>query len=107
MLAHKEAMRLEGIKEAESEAMLLAIQDMETEKQWNKRYTAWGKEAMQRRLLMEEVYADRAQQIADKTAMIEKNKAARMADADNMILEAERQATIEREKQELQVHFHS
>ena len=55
MLAHKEAMRLEGIKEAESEAMLLAIQDMETEKQWNKRYTAWGKEAMQRRLLMEEV----------------------------------------------------
>ena len=42
MLAHKEAMRLEGIKEAESEAMLLAIQDMESEKQWNKRYTAWG-----------------------------------------------------------------
>ena len=39
--------------------------------------------------------------------MIEKNKAARMADADNMILEAERQATIEREKQELQVRFHS
>ena len=44
-----------GIKEKQSEAMLLAIQDAETEKQWRKRYAAWGKEAMQRRLLMEEV----------------------------------------------------
>jgi len=103
MLAHKEQMRLEGIKEKESEEMLLSIQHAESEKQWRKRYASWGKEAMQRRLLMEECYLDRAQQIEDKKELIQKNKHLRMADRDNMLLEQDRQETMELEKEELQL----
>merc|ERR1719359_900313 len=61
-----EALKLEMARKAESEEELVRMQFEEQEKQWQKRYAQWEIEEMARRNLLEEVYSDRARQVAIK-----------------------------------------
>merc|ERR1719160_823808 len=61
-----EALKLEMARKAESEEELVRMQFEEQEKQWQKRYAQWELEEMARRNLLEEVYEDRARQVAIK-----------------------------------------
>merc|ERR1719247_3424256 len=58
-----EALKLEMARKAESEEQLIQMQHEEQERQWKKRYATWEKEELARRRLLEEVYADRAEQV--------------------------------------------
>merc|ERR1719213_1251101 len=70
-IEYTEALKKEMARKAESEADLIRMQDEETERQWQKRYVQWEKEELARRALMEEVYADRAEQVRLKQDMRE------------------------------------
>merc|ERR1719482_2265717 len=62
-----EALKLEMARKAESEELLIQMQHEEQERQWKKRYATWEKEELARRKLLEEVYADRNEQVKLKS----------------------------------------
>merc|ERR1719333_1870446 len=69
---YTEALKQEMQRKAASEENLVRMQAEESERQWQKRYAQWEKEELARRALMEEVYADRAEQVNLKAEMREK-----------------------------------
>lgn len=93
-----EALKLEMARNAESEELLIRMQHEEQERQWKKRYAGWEKEELARRRLLEEVYADRSEQVKLK----EETRAAQKKDIvdDRARIDAEvaRLEAIEKER---------
>merc|ERR1719183_2064525 len=81
-----EALKMEMVKNAESEADLIRLQNEEQERQWQKRYKQWEAEELARRNLMQEVYEDRAKQVE-------------MKDADRIKQDMDRLESLEQEKE--------
>lgn len=99
-LLFNEALKLEMAKKAESEEELIRLQHEEQERQWQKRYDQWEKEELARRSLLEEVYADRAEQVMLKHKQREELKAELMKDRDAGLEEVERLTQMEKAKDE-------
>lgn len=97
-----EALKIEMARKAESEEQLVRLQQEESERQWAKRYARWEKEEVARRQLMEEVYTDRADQVALKKEMRENIMAGVQEDRRRIDAEVHRLDAIneEREKAE-------
>lgn len=99
-LLFNEALKLEMAKKAESEEELIRLQHEEQERQWQKRYDQWEKEELARRSLLEEVYADRADQVMLKQKQREELKAELAKDRDAGLDEVERLTQMEKAKDE-------
>jgi len=95
-----EALKLEMARKAESEEQLIQMQHEEQERQWKKRYATWEKEELARRRLLEEVYADRAEQVALKAETRNAQKADILADRERIDAEVARLETIDAERAE-------
>jgi len=95
---YTEALKIEMAKKAESEEKLIKLQEEEAERQWQKRYAQWEKEELARRALMEEVYHDRAEQVAIKQDMRDHLKNEVMRDRDRIDTEVNRLEAIEQER---------
>merc|ERR1719160_1013934 len=93
-----EALKLEMARKAESEERLIQMQHEEAERQWQKRYAQWEKEEIARRKLMEEVYQDRAEQVAlkEQTRKYVKNEV--VEDRKRVDAEVDRLEAIEKER---------
>merc|ERR1719243_125546 len=91
-----EALKLEMARKAESEERLIQMQHEEAERQWQKRYAQWEKEEIARRKLMEEVYTDRAEQVALKEKVREYVKSEVVQDRTRVDQEVERLEEIEK-----------
>merc|ERR1712216_633194 len=61
-------------QQAESEDLFEKLMEAESERQWQKRFEQWGNEELARRKLLEEVYYDRARQVAHKQSLQEDAK---------------------------------
>jgi len=94
-----EALKMEMVKNAESEADLIRLQNEEQERQWQKRYKQWEAEELARRNLMQEVYEDRAKQVEMKSAERARAMEERGKDADRMRMDNERLEALEQEKE--------
>lgn len=97
---YTEALKVEMMQKAESDALLERMQAEESEKQWQQRYKKWEQEELARRALMEEVYSDRVDQVNLKHEMRRRLKddvARERAMIDN---EVERLEAIEKEREE-------
>merc|ERR1712039_169421 len=95
-----EALKVEMARKAESEEQLIKLQHEESERQWAKRYEQWEKEELARRALMEEVYADRAEQVHLKQNMRDHLKREVEKEKDMVAKEIERLSHIEKDRLE-------
>merc|ERR1719188_924934 len=95
-----EALKLEMARKAESEEQLIKLQHEESERQWQKRFEQWEKEELARRALMEEVYDDRAKQVALKHQMREHVKDENDRERGCIEAEVKRLEAIEQERLE-------
>merc|ERR1712061_316469 len=93
-----EALKVEMARKAESEEQLIKLQHEESERQWAKRYEQWEKEELARRSLMEEVYADRAEQVHLKQNMRDHLKKEVEKEKDMVSKEIERLSHIEKDR---------
>merc|ERR1740138_1727373 len=93
--AFTEALKIEMARKAESEEQLIRLQHEESERQWQKRYDQWEKEELARRKLMEEVYADRAEQLQHKEELREKLKTELAQEKEIVDLEQKRLDALE------------
>eukprot|EP00747_Dinoflagellata_sp_TGD_P027715 gnl/TRDRNA2_/TRDRNA2_132775_c0_seq1.p1 gnl/TRDRNA2_/TRDRNA2_132775_c0~~gnl/TRDRNA2_/TRDRNA2_132775_c0_seq1.p1 ORF type:complete len:505 (+),score=190.84 gnl/TRDRNA2_/TRDRNA2_132775_c0_seq1:89-1603(+) len=98
-IEYTEALKLEMARKAESEADLIRMQEEESERQWQKRYEQWEKEELARRALMEEVYADRAEQVRLKQGMREALKGDIEGERAAVDAEVRRLEAIEKERE--------
>eukprot|EP00441_Pelagodinium_beii_P017213 CAMPEP_0197659972 /NCGR_PEP_ID=MMETSP1338-20131121/49933_1 /TAXON_ID=43686 ORGANISM="Pelagodinium beii, Strain RCC1491" /NCGR_SAMPLE_ID=MMETSP1338 /ASSEMBLY_ACC=CAM_ASM_000754 /LENGTH=485 /DNA_ID=CAMNT_0043237185 /DNA_START=115 /DNA_END=1572 /DNA_ORIENTATION=+ len=99
-IAFTEALKLEMARKAESEEELERLQKEESERQWAKRYASWEKEELARRSLMEEVYNDRAEQVALKHQLRQNVKADIERERQNIEAEMSRLEHVEKEREE-------
>jgi len=93
-----EALKKEMARKAESEEELERLQAEEMERQWQKRYAQWEKEELARRSLMEEVYADRAEQVDLKAQMREKAMQEYFAEKERVDVESKRLEHLEQQR---------
>lgn len=97
---YTEALKVEMMQKAESDALLERLQAEESEKQWQQRYKKWEKEELARRELMEEVYNDRHDQVTLKHQMRKKLKEDIEKERGMIDAEVERLDAIEKEREE-------
>ncbi|CEL98571.1 unnamed protein product [Vitrella brassicaformis CCMP3155] len=86
-------------RKAESEEVLIRMQEEESERQWEKRQQQWDLDKARRNELLRQVFEGRAQQVCDKTAARDQIKQDIHNERGFMEAEARRLAAIEEERQ--------
>lgn len=100
-----EALKKDMARKAESDAELERLQAEEMERQWQKRYVQWEKEELARRSLMEDVYADRAEQVKFKAKQREEALAAHFAEKELVDVESHRMEHLEKQRAEAELEI--
>jgi len=93
-----EALKKDMSRKAESDALLVEMQNAEQEKQWKKRFEQWEKEEMARRSLLEDVYRGRADQITHKNEVRATQRQTILDERDRMDAEVKRLEDIDMER---------
>jgi trichoplein keratin filament-binding protein len=90
-----DALRLELKRQAEADTEIEKLQATEREAQWQKRLAEWQREEDARRRLLEEVYDDRANQVAFKDEERRSKKQQEDEERDRYAAEMQRQLELE------------
>merc|ERR1712194_497637 len=87
-----------GNRKAESDALLMELQNAEQERQWQKRFETWEKEEQARRALLEDVYKGRAEQVEIKNQVRARQKQETIDERERVEAEMARLEAIDQER---------
>lgn len=98
VLEFNHKLKMDMNRKAESDAELLAIQNAEQERQWQKRFQQWEKEELARRALLEDVYKGRLEQIHVKNEVRAGQRQAILDERERVEAEVGRLEAIDKER---------
>lgn len=98
VLEFNEKLKMDMNRKAESDAVLVQMQNEEQERQWQKRFLQWEKEELARRALLEDVYQGRMEQIEIKNEVRAKQKQAIVDERSRVEDEIKRLEGIDQER---------
>lgn len=98
MARYTDALREHMNQEAQNEVELEKLWQQETEKAWAKREAGWMAEQKARERLLEQVFEERAKQLAQQYVKLREEKYAQAADKERLLQEMEAAAKVDSEQ---------